>query len=484
MNHLSKTGKLLLMLGLSLSIFAASPRLHAQTPAADGTQFLSPSTALYSWIDIEKCDPTDPEIKSLLQLNERDQVYLQGLKGSGARRVWMVGQIKSMMSGELLLVFESTSTKKTEEYLTKTGWMATASDGKFVYAGTNSKSIEGIRQSFAKPSKNMESALAKCDQPFGLIFAVPDNGTEYKTLLMFLGSIGSDEPLKIALKQLETASYALLQGEFKRPKALVSTKMKGDQEAATFAGKMNEYLESTGKKNLPRINASGSEVLCELQSSEHFHSIFDLLGREDARTSVSLNSLKQIMLAIHTFEGNYKKLPPQALASKDGKKLLSWRVLLLPYIEQKELYEQFKLDEPWDSDHNKKLISKMPDVYKSQGGSLGEGKTRFVAPLTKSSFMGKTGGALQFRDITDGSSNTLAIVEASPENAVIWTKPEDVTVDLKKVFVSLFGDNAEKGLVTMLDGSARKISNQTTNETWEQLLSLDGGEILDFDAIK
>jgi hypothetical protein len=73
--------------------------------------------------------------------------------------------------------------------------------------------------------------------------------------------------------------------------------------------------------------------------------------------------LRQIALALHNYHDAVGTFPPPASSSRDGKPLLSWRVLILPYLEQDALYREFHLDEPWDSPHNKRLIDRMPAIY-------------------------------------------------------------------------------------------------------------------------
>ena len=87
--------------------------------------------------------------------------------------------------------------------------------------------------------------------------------------------------------------------------------------------------------------------------------------REAAARTQSSNNLKQIALAMHNYHGTYNRLPPQATYDKNGKPMLSWRVMILPFIEQQNLYNRFHLDEPWDSEHNKKLLARMPKIYAS-----------------------------------------------------------------------------------------------------------------------
>src|SRR4051794_3818491 len=86
-------------------------------------------------------------------------------------------------------------------------------------------------------------------------------------------------------------------------------------------------------------------------------------AREAARRSQCVNNLKQIGLAMHNYNSAYDVFPPAVITDPDGKPLLSWRVLLLPFLDEQALYEQFKLDEPWDSPNNKPLLSRMPKVF-------------------------------------------------------------------------------------------------------------------------
>ncbi len=80
--------------------------------------------------------------------------------------------------------------------------------------------------------------------------------------------------------------------------------------------------------------------------------------------------MKQFGLALHNYYDTNHCLPPAPLVDAKGKPLLSWRVAILPFLEQDNLYRQFKLDEPWDSEHNKKLISKMPKIYQGLNAKL------------------------------------------------------------------------------------------------------------------
>lgn len=146
-----------------------------------------------------------------------------------------------------------------------------------------------------------------------------------------------------------------------------------------------------------------------------------------------MNQFRQINIALQNFHDTSKHLPPAAICSKDGKPLLSWRVAILPFIDERNLYKEFHLDEPWDSPHNAALIRKMPAIYADPDFHLRqlarEGKTTYQVPVGPETVFHDNIGT-PFRDITDGTSRTILVVEVAPSQAVEWTKPADWEVDL------------------------------------------------------
>ena len=201
-------------------------------------------------------------------------------------------------------------------------------------------------------------------------------------------------------------------------------------------------------------------------------------AKKAAARASSKNTLKQFGLAMHNFHDVYKSFPPVASFKKE-KKLLSWRVYVLPFLEQNELFKQFHLDEAWDSPHNKKLIAKMPRLFADPSGKLKKaGMTRYMVPVGKNFiFDGKPEG-LRIREITDGTSNTIMLVEAAPENAVVWTKPDDLPVDTKNPFKGLIGKDGKGFLATFADGSVRFISKSMKPKILKALFTRNGGEVV------
>jgi hypothetical protein len=196
-------------------------------------------------------------------------------------------------------------------------------------------------------------------------------------------------------------------------------------------------------------------------------------ARSAAERMVRTNNLKQIGLAFQIHHEQYKSFPLQAV-SKDGKPLLSWRVQILPYIEESALYQKFHLDEPWDSVYNMKLVEQMPKTFASSEN--GEpGKTRFLVftgPGT--AFEGEK--KMSFAGLRDGTSNTLQVVEAGPDKAVIWTKPEDLPFDPENPKAALGEIPAEGFLAGFADGHVQLLPKNIDNATLKALITPAGGE--------
>jgi hypothetical protein len=206
-------------------------------------------------------------------------------------------------------------------------------------------------------------------------------------------------------------------------------------------------------------------------------------SREAARRMASMNNMKQIGLAMHNYAQANRTFPPALKADKDGKPLLSWRVLILPYVEGgNELYKQFNLDEPWDSDHNKPLLAKMPAVYRNPNSAhSGDGKTNYLTPRgEKTIFPGDKG--VSFADIRDGLSNTLMMLEVCDEKAVEWTKPDDFEYDESDPTKGLIGLRPNGFLAGMADGSVRFIAATLDQTVLKALFTRNGGEAVKLDG--
>ncbi len=207
--------------------------------------------------------------------------------------------------------------------------------------------------------------------------------------------------------------------------------------------------------------------------------------REAAARTKGQNNLKQIGLAMHNYHDTYNKMPSD-IYSKDGKPLLSWRVAILPYIEQDALYRQFKLDEPWDSEHNKKFSAFAVNVYiVPSAKNPVAGKTHYQGFISKKGAMPRSFFSedstlkTSFANITDGTSNTIMVAEAA--EAVDWAKPADMAFDAKKPLPKLGGHSPGGYSVLMGDGSVRFIRDTVNPKTLLAAITIDGGEVFNID---
>jgi hypothetical protein len=212
--------------------------------------------------------------------------------------------------------------------------------------------------------------------------------------------------------------------------------------------------------------------------------------REAAAQAECTNNEKQIALAIHNYISSHKNLfPPAYTTGQDGKPLLSWRVLILPYLDQDALYKEFHLDEPWDSPHNRALLAKMPSVYRcplESPAAARDGKTRYLAARGPNTIF-RGAEPVAFKAITDGSSNTIILVDAGDERAVPWTKPDDgdMVPEDEAAFRAIFSAHPRRRgpgtVAAFADGAVRFLRATVRPAVIRALITYNGGEVLSSD---
>jgi Protein of unknown function (DUF1559) len=210
-------------------------------------------------------------------------------------------------------------------------------------------------------------------------------------------------------------------------------------------------------------------------------------AREAARRSQCSCNYCQILLALHNYHSQYDALPPAYIADASGKPIHSWRVLLLPFIEQSALYNRYSFSEPWNGPNNIKLLNSMPSNFACP--------SRCSNPTHLTSYVAVTGpGTLfpgarstKFDDVIDGMSNTLMIVEVDSVN-VPWTAPWDLDVrtmsfqinDAKHAGIS--SKHPGGANVGVADGRTRWARNSVTPENLRGLLTIAGSERISMDG--
>jgi hypothetical protein len=193
----------------------------------------------------------------------------------------------------------------------------------------------------------------------------------------------------------------------------------------------------------------------------------------------SSNNLKQIALAMHNYHSAHKHFPLPASLSPQATPLLSWRVAILPYLDENPLYQQFHLDEAWDSPHNRALIDKMPEIYRLPVSKNKEpGRTNYLLPVGNGAVF-TADKPTEFKDITDGTSNTLMVIESDDDHAAIWTKPDDWQFDPQQPTQGLGRFYSGGFYAALCDGSVRLVPGTLDSKTLKALVTRAGGEVIE-----
>ncbi|WP_437229674.1 DUF1559 domain-containing protein [Planctomicrobium sp. SH661] len=199
-------------------------------------------------------------------------------------------------------------------------------------------------------------------------------------------------------------------------------------------------------------------------------------AREPARRSQCKNNLKQIALALYNYHDTWGTLPPAAIYDSNGQALHSWRVIILPFIEDGSLYNQIDLTKPWDDPVNEKVRNLPFPVFQCPSANIPRTSTTYRAIIGENYAFHPT-QPRSLEDITDGLSNTVLIVETDEEHAVHWMQPD---FDGAELFAALNPESKtvhkEGGHAVIGDGSVRFLSNKLTQPKREALMTISGGD--------
>ncbi len=207
-------------------------------------------------------------------------------------------------------------------------------------------------------------------------------------------------------------------------------------------------------------------------------------ARESARRDQCGNNLTQIGLALQAYHAAFGCFPPAAIVDKHGRPMLSWRVAILPYLGSAQRYSRFRLDEPWDSPHNVALLNDRPDVYAcSSDPDLKPGMTGYQVVVGADTVFPPDFRPVRIDDVTDGTSNTLAVGET--RRVVPWTKPEDVpttAVAASRGLGALQGPHEGGSSMLFLDGNVRFVKATIAPTVLAALLTRATGEVISADS--
>ncbi|MEX0867667.1 MAG: DUF1559 domain-containing protein [Pirellulales bacterium] len=194
-----------------------------------------------------------------------------------------------------------------------------------------------------------------------------------------------------------------------------------------------------------------------------------------------LNSVRQVMMALHNHAAVLQQLPAQAVHSEDGEPLYSWRVAMLPFLEQANLSEEFNKEQKWDSDANKALSETSLAVFRTSD-DVPPGMSNILAVVAEDSVIDAS-EKNTFAGIRDGMSNTIVLVEVDAEHAVPWAKPADWTPDPNHPTAGLKIHDDGMFVVGFADGSVRRLSKDIAPQTLLAMFTKGGGEVIAADDL-
>ncbi len=188
------------------------------------------------------------------------------------------------------------------------------------------------------------------------------------------------------------------------------------------------------------------------------------LRREQSDRGIGAN-FSYVGLGIHNYHDTFRGFP-RDIVSPDGTPLLSWRVAVLPYINESPLYDRLRLDEPWDSEHNRRLLAQMPEAFRS----------REQTEPTKTSLQwvkgAETAGAARNLEEVKGTNRTVMLVEAN--SLVEWTRPADFECDRDDPKLGL---RQRGSFAVMYDGSRVYLSPSADPALLRAAFSNDGSDV-------
>ncbi|MBT6155226.1 MAG: DUF1559 domain-containing protein [Planctomycetaceae bacterium] len=253
-----------------------------------------------------------------------------------------------------------------------------------------------------------------------------------------------------------------------------------ESRLAPMAGRLevtalDELLKTPVKLSQPNsvsLDLNGSKALSSLIIA--YFTAVARKARNAAQGAESQNHLKSIGLGLHNYHEEFGHFPPAGNKDKQGKLLLSWRVHLLPEIGEKELYKEFHLDEPWNSEHNLPLVQRIPKVYQLPSRTP-DGTTNYLGAAGKGALFDHPTGA-RFRDVIDSLSKTFAVVLVADNAAVPWTKPVDHVFDPEMPAKGLGTQFRDSYNAAMVDASVRRFESTIDPDQLRALFTIDTGD--------
>jgi hypothetical protein len=530
--------RLTLLLVAIFSFNSATPSIAADHAAI--APYLTDDVVGIAYVDLEKIDVSQA-IEQIARLNlvppqeaERTkaeaaatQAMFAELPKRGAKRAYVLLRVKDIFGGGPTWIVETNKAADTAAVMDLLlGWIEKSrsfgglsdvlpktmdAEGSLIFGGGSAEGLKELRANRTKtPRADAVAALTRLENVNAGAAVVLDNESRRVVREMFPqlpapfqeinGALVADgvrwagvavnfpPDLKVALIVETTKPEAATTLEQAVSKAMLLAKALLTKES--IDGPPVHQARAKGLLPLlslvaPKVDGSQLSITFgddeeEVAFLRDFVPAMTQQMRDESYRRSRMNNLKQIGLGMNNHEAARNSYPAAASYDAEGRPLLSWRVHLLPYMEQQALFNQFHLNEPWDSEHNRKLIEQMPELFADPDPAVrtaigDKGRTTFVAPVGEGMIFGRKEGT-KFKELKDGTSNTILVVEVTPERAVVWTKPDDWEVDAVNPLDGVKRSDRDGFVAGWLDGHVSFISNDVEPEKFRGMLTIAGGE--------
>lgn len=435
-----------------------------------------------------------------LPSQERADRFIARLRGAGARELVYFRSAASsgyafvpLPPGADAAVVEQALRQQPFPRLVEVEATGRLGDG--VFAGGRGM-LAYLRRRDAAVRASVRQALAATSGSTLQVLLCPDNDNRQE-LQQFARELSGSPAARAVMREIGWASIGIDGPEAARLRIVLEAK--DTDAAARLQANVKQFSESLLMRPAVRKNVAlvenlrrvvtprrdGKRLMLDLRNTPGelttvtrglIQPVFEDALAARARPE-AIKKLKQLALALHNYHDAFKRFPPAILPDEQGKPLLSWRVLILPFIDRGELYGEFNLDEAWDSPHNLKLLDRMPDIFRCPMARVPEDHTVFLVPSGEDTVFSTPRGTA-IRQIIDGTSKTIAIVEADDAHAVPWTKPDDWPYDPDNPTFGLGKHFGDRFLTAFCDGSMHALPGTIDPETMRRMITYAGREVL------
>lgn len=331
----------------------------------------------------------------------------------------------------------------------------------------------------------MDALIDEKDSVDEAIFSVLKNSTHFFARLdstpqgLMANGTALCKSSEAAIEASQAAKGALALARMVLPQSIVPTDLPKEYENLDIVGTLSESLGSlsldakeTRIEVKCKVDAAFTAQFAEATKALLTRQTEEYKAREPADEQAHIAKLGRLAEAFNAYHADHGHYPPAAVMGPDGETLHSWRVELLPYLGEQELFQSYKLDEPWDSEHNKPLVEKIPSIYSTSVWTQKGDSDYFVVTGKGTLFEADAPGRRE--SVADAPGETMLVLQSNQH--VPWTKPVDIETRADHNAVRPFRGHGKGFCAAFADGSVKIVSKETDAASVRAMFTKAGGD--------